>query len=280
MNYIQELGDKEFSEIRIIEQDGEPWFIGKDICNYFDDSNHNRTLKRVDDIDKQVVELIDSMGRKQSAIAVNESGMYTILFTMQPQKAHKDEASDEYPIEIRNRIEKLRRFKHWVTSEVLPSIRKTGGYQMPQTYAEALRALADKAEEAERLAKQNEEKTALIETLQPKASYYDTILNCKGVVSTTEIAKDYGMSAKKFNKILFDYKIQFKQSGRWFLYAKYEGMDYARSKTHPITRSNGDPDAKTHMYWTQKGRLFLYHFLKDKKILPMVEWEGGCINGC
>lgn len=84
MNYIQELGDKEFSEIRIIEQDGEPWFIGKDICNYFDDSNHIRTLKRVDDIDKQIVELIDSMGRKQSAIAVNESGMYTMLFTMQP----------------------------------------------------------------------------------------------------------------------------------------------------------------------------------------------------
>lgn len=271
MNYIQELGDKEFSEIRIIEQDGEPWFIGKDICNYFDDSNHIRTLKRVDDIDKQIVELIDSMGRKQSAIAVNESGMYTILFTMQPQKAHKDGMSDEYPIEIRNRIEKVRRFKHWVTSEVLPSIRKTGGYQLPQTYAEALRALADKAEEAERLAKQNEEKTALIESMQPKVSYYDLVLQSKDLMRTTEIAKDYGMSAEKFNKLLSENKIQFKQSNRWFLYARYEGMGYTSSKTHTFPRHDGSHGTKTHMYWTQKGRLFLYDFLKSIGVLPMIE---------
>lgn len=189
MNYIQELGDKEFSEIRIIEQDGEPWFIGKDICNYFDDSNHIRTLKRVDDIDKQIVELIDSMGRKQSAIAVNESGMYTMLFTMQPQKAHKDGMSDEYPIEIRNRIEKVRRFKHWVTSEVLPSIRKTGGYQLPQTYAEALRALADKAEETERLEKQNAVLITDNERMKPKEVFVDAVATSDDTILIGQLAK-------------------------------------------------------------------------------------------
>lgn len=189
MNYIQELGDKEFSEIRIIEQDGEPWFIGKDICNYFDDSNHIRTLKRVDDIDKQIVELIDSMGRKQSAIAVNESGMYTMLFTMQPQKAHKDGMSDEYPIEIRNRIEKVRRFKHWVTSEVLPSIRKTGGYQLPQTYAEALRALADKAEEAKRLEKQNAVLITDNERMKPKEVFADAVATSDDTILIGQLAK-------------------------------------------------------------------------------------------
>lgn len=259
MNEIKIFENPEFGSVRTVMIGDEPWMVGKDVAIALGYESPSAAISKKVDAEDRGLSKMETPSGIQEMTVINESGLYSLVLS--------------------SKLPSAKKFRRWVTSEVLPSIRKTGGYQMPQTYAEALRALADKAEEAERLAKQNEEKTALIETLQPKASYYDTILNCKGVVSTTEIAKDYGMSAKKFNKILFDYKIQFKQSGRWFLYAKYEGMDYARSKTHPITRSNGDPDAKTHMYWTQKGRLFLYHFLKEKEILPMVEWERGDANG-
>ena len=119
---------EEFGGIRTLDIDGEQWFVGKDICKVFGDSNHNRSLSRVDDEDKRTVELTDSLGRKQTALAINESGLYALLFAMQPQKAHHKSGPDEYPIEIRQRIEKLHRFKRWITAEVLPSIRKCGAY--------------------------------------------------------------------------------------------------------------------------------------------------------
>lgn len=128
MNVLNICQNGEFSKVRIFEIENEVWFIGKDICNYFGDTNHNRTLARVDATDKRYIEIEDALGRKQKAIAVNESGMYSILFTMQPQKANNDGVADAYPIEVQERIDKLKRFKHWVTSEVLPSIRKHGAY--------------------------------------------------------------------------------------------------------------------------------------------------------
>lgn len=125
---LQIFTNEEFGYIRTIEIDGEPWMVGKDVCQVFGDKNHNRSLSRVDNEDRREEELIDSLGRKQKAIFINESGLYSLLFSMQPQKANNHGISDEYPIETKERIEKLHRFKHWVTSEVLPSIRKTGRY--------------------------------------------------------------------------------------------------------------------------------------------------------
>ena len=118
---------------------------------------------------------------------------------------------------------------------------------------------------------QVEEQQQVIEELQPKATYYDLILQCPDLVSTTEIAKDYGMSAKKFNALLHDLKIQFKQSGVWFLYQKYAGFGYTKSKTHNYSDENGIQHSKQHMYWTQKGRLFLYEHLKGMDIVPLIE---------
>ena len=116
-----------------------------------------------------------------------------------------------------------------------------------------------------------EEQQKVIEELQPKATYYDLILQCPDLVSTTEIAKDYGMSAKKFNTLLHDLKIQFKQSGVWFLYQKYAGFGYTKSKTHNYSDEDGIQHSRQHMYWTQKGRLFLYDLLKEEGIVPMIE---------
>lgn len=115
------------------------------------------------------------------------------------------------------------------------------------------------------------EKTKLIEELTPKATYYDIILECPDLLTTTEIAKDYGMSAASFNNLLHELGIQFKQSKRWFLYSKYEGYGYAQSKTKQFEHADGSIGTKTHMYWTQKGRLFLYDFLKEREIIPMME---------
>lgn len=115
------------------------------------------------------------------------------------------------------------------------------------------------------------EQQKVIEEMQPKATYYDLILQCPDLVPTTEIAKDYGMSTAKLNRILHDYKIQFKQSGVWFLYQKYSGYGYTKSETHNYVDEYGIQHSKQHMYWTQKGRLFLYNFLKEKAIVPLIE---------
>lgn len=127
-NEIRVFESVEFGKVRTVDVNGEVYFVGKDICEAFGDKNHNRSLGRIDEIDKRVVEIVDSIGRKQKAVTINESGMYALLFSMQPQKANNNGVSNAYPIEVKERIEKLHKFKHWVTSEVLPSIRKTGGY--------------------------------------------------------------------------------------------------------------------------------------------------------
>ena len=115
------------------------------------------------------------------------------------------------------------------------------------------------------------EQQKVIEELQPKASYYDMILQCKELIATTVIAKDYGMSAKKFNKMLHDLGVQFNQSGVWMLYAKYQGSGYLKTKTHNYPDAEGVQHSKEHSYWTQKGRLFLYDLLKRNGVLPLVE---------
>ncbi len=115
------------------------------------------------------------------------------------------------------------------------------------------------------------EQQQVIEELQPKASYYDLILQCKDLIATTIIAKDYGMSAKKFNEMLHDMGVQYKQSDTWVLYAEYQGYGYLKPKTHNYADTVGVQHSKEHSYWTQKGRLFLYNLLKQKGILPIME---------
>ena len=130
-------------------------------------------------------------------------------------------------------------------------------------------------EERERqfLSTQVQEQAEDIETMKPKASYYDVILNCRDLVPTTVVAKDYGMSARKFNRLLHDLGVQFKQGERWFLYAKWEGFGYTQSKTDLYNKPNGTQGCSTRMCWTQKGRMWLYDFLKDHGIRPVIELE-------
>ncbi|MEE0229450.1 MAG: phage antirepressor KilAC domain-containing protein [Peptococcaceae bacterium] len=121
------------------------------------------------------------------------------------------------------------------------------------------------------LEEQNAIQNQQIAELQPKASYYDLVLNCKDLVSVTTIAKDYGWSARKMNTFLHDLGVQYKQGSVWILYQKYAEMGYTSTKTHSHPGKDGDVHATVHTYWTQKGRLFIYSLLKENGILPMVE---------
>lgn len=144
-----------------------------------------------------------------------------------------------------------------------------------QVFARALR-MADQTinslkDRCKFLGQQVVENQKVIEELQPKASYYDMILQCKDLIATTIIAKDYGMSAKAFNAMLHEMGIQFKQGDIWVLYSKYQGQGYLKTKTHNYPDSEGVQHSKEHSYWTQKGRLFLYDLLKQKDILPVID---------
>lgn len=144
-----------------------------------------------------------------------------------------------------------------------------------QVFARALR-MADQTinslkDRCQFLGGQVLEQQRLIEELQPKASYYDMILQCKELIATTVIAKDYGMSAKGFNIMLHELGVQFNQGGAWVLYSKYQGNGYLKTKTHNYADADGVQHSREHSYWTQKGRLFLYELLKQRKILPLME---------
>ena len=115
------------------------------------------------------------------------------------------------------------------------------------------------------------EQQKVIVEMQPKVSYYDAILQCKDLMSVTVIAKDYGMSAKEFNSMLHNLKIQFRQGDIWVLYAKYQGNGYMKTKTHYYPGTHGNEHAREHSYWTQKGRLFLYEILKQNGVVPLME---------
>ena len=136
--------------------------------------------------------------------------------------------------------------------------------------ARALQIANKKLDEVKMLIAAKDEEIA---EMKPKVSYYDVILNCKDLVSVTQIAKDYGKSAKWLNEFLSSHKIQYKQGDQWFLYQKYAAKGYAQSKTQSFAGKDGEPHSKAHTYWTQDGRRFIYELLKNEGILPVVELE-------
>lgn len=177
--------------------------------------------------------------------------------------------------------EVAQKFQAVLADEVLPAIRKHGAYMTPEKIEEALLnpdTLIKLATElkAEREARKHAELEAasakqVIGELKPKADYTDRILSSKGTVTTTAIAKDYGMSATGFNKLLHELHVIYKIGKQWFLYAKYQAKGYTHSKTFDFVHTDGKPDCNMQTEWTQKGRLFLYEFLKGHDILPVIE---------
>ena len=143
--------------------------------------------------------------------------------------------------------------------------------------------IADPVKRAERWIEEQREKQQLettvavqeqqIAELQPKASYYDVVLNCKDLLSITSIAKDYGKSGVWLNRYLHQNGVQYKQGQNWLLYQKYAEKGYTSTKTQTFPGADGQQHTKVHTYWTQKGRLFIYDLLKTNGLLPLIEQD-------
>lgn len=175
-----------------------------------------------------------------------------------------------------------RKFQTKVADEILPSIRKHGVYAtdnfIERSIADPDWAIAiltelkkTRAERDELKDTVNVQKTQIAE-LQPKSDYCDIVLKCSSLVSVSVIAKDYGYSAVAFNQLLYNYGIQYKQGDIWLPYQEYAKLGWTKTKTYVYDEENNK--CNTHMYWTQKGRLGLYQFLKEKGILPLIEQKG------
>jgi Prophage antirepressor len=251
----------EGSNVRTVQWNGEPWLVLKDVCDVLDIGNSRDVTARLDDDEKAAVDIIDTsingtvQGR--TVTIISESGLYSVILLSRKPEAKK--------------------FKRWVTHEVLPSIRKHGLYAVDEVLADPdllIQALQEiKAERARNIALtemvsiQNQQ----ITEMRPKAGYYDVILACKDAVAITTIAKDYGKSGQWMNDYLHTLGIQFKQGNIWLLYQKHAENGYTCTRTHPYIGSDGEQHSKVHTYWTQKGRLFIYETLKTHGYLPLIE---------
>lgn len=268
-NEIQIFSNAEFGQVRAVEVDGTPYFVGKDVAEALGYSNASKAiLAHVDSEDKQfiMVNIADSqngnmpIGATKTAI-INESGVYSLILS--------------------SKLPKAKEFKHWVTSEILPTIRKHGAYMTGNVIEQVLKspdfliqlATALKEEQSKRKAAELtiSVQEQQISELKPKASYYDVVLNCADLLSVSQIAKDYGKSAIWLNNYLHEKGIQFKQGDVWLLYQKYAQQGYTSTKTQSFNGSDGKVHSKVHTYWTQKGRLFIYDTLKADRILPLIE---------
>lgn len=175
---------------------------------------------------------------------------------------------DIYRLAAKSQIPGADEFERWIFDEVLVSINHTGGYlgntENMSDFELVSRALLI-------VQKQLEQRDETIRKIAPDAEYAQNCLLAENGIVTSSIAKDYGMSADSFNKLLKGLKIQYKRGGQWLLYAPYQAEGYMVSKTTPITHSDGRVELKVTSLWTAEGRKFLYDFLKERGILPLNE---------
>lgn len=241
----------EQNEVRTVLVNDEPYFVGKDVAEVLGYSKpRNAISTHVDEEDKQDAPIQGDLGGKQKMTIINESGLYSLI--------------------LKSKLPNAKKFKRWVTSEVLPQIRKHGMYATDELLnnPDLLIEVATKLKEERTLRLIAEQQ---VNELQPKADYYDRILNNKGLVTVSTIAKNYGMSAVSFNKLLHELGIQFNQSGTWLLYSKFQDKGYTHIEPFDYEDKNGNRQVKTRMKWTQKGHIFLYETLKKNNYLPMIE---------
>ena len=236
--------NEEFGQIRTCMVDGETYFVGKDVASALGYVNPNKAMiDHVDDEDKLTSRIVMA-GQNRQVIIINESGLYALILS--------------------SKLESARRFKRWVTSEVLPAIRKNGRYELEQQVV--------KVEEQNR---ELESRNAYLEDIsayqKPLTDYARHILSSTQTVTVTQIAQDYGFTAVRFNELLMHLRIQHKVGGQWILYAPHVHRGYVQSFSSYYVQPDGEVQVKVHTRWTQIGRLFLYEELKKAGILPLIE---------
>lgn len=247
---LQVFTNDAFGTIRTVEHEDKVYFCGRDVATalgYKDPTNAiKQHCKGV-----AIHHPLETAGGVQDTRFITEGDLYRLIFS--------------------SKLPAAQDFEAWVVNEVLPTIRRHGVYAIDELLdndeflEHAIIQL--RSERAKRLAAEQ----ALLKAA-PKVSYYDVVLQSDSLLTITEIAKDYGLSAKKLNLLLHDAGVQFRQSGRWFLYARFAEQGYTQSKTHEYDEGK----TRTHMYWSQKGRLFVYDLLKNQfGLLPVIEQDGG-----
>jgi prophage antirepressor-like protein len=242
MNELQIFSNTEFGQVRTITEAGKVLFCGSDVAKVLGYGNAPDALRRH----------CRGIVKRDTP---TQSGTQSMLFIPE---------GDLYRLTANSKLPGAERFERWVFDEVLPAIRATGGYMVPQTLPQALRLAAELAEEVEK-------QQQVIGELKPKADYVDLIINSTGTMAVAQIAADYGLTANKLNKILAEDGIQRKVGGQWVLYKEHMGQGYTQSETIHIVRTDGRPDTKLFTKWTQKGRLMINTLLNKRGIYADIE---------
>ena len=249
-----------FGEIRTAGTADEPMFCLADVCKVLE-LQVTPTKNRLNQKGVNSINTLTNGGR-QSMIFINEQNLYKVIM-----RSDKPQAEP---------------FQDWVCGEVLPTIRKTGGYiaanaQMTdeEIMATALRigeaTIRKRDERIRQLEAEAKQKDVLISDMRKGNDYLNTILQSNGTVTTTQIAQDYGMSAMALNRKLAEMRVQHKVNGQWILYATHQAKGYVHSRTLNLTHRDGRPYTCMVTEWTQRGRLFLYDALKEVGVLPVIE---------
>ena len=243
MNQIQIFQNQEFGAIRTMSnKQGEPMFCAKDVAEALGyDQPHKAIARHVEEDDGMKRTLIDSLGRKQQAIFINESGLYALILS--------------------SKLESAKRFKHWVTSEVLPSIRKQGGYMVARPEETDEVVLARALQIMQTAVERRDEEIA---RLKPRADYADQVLDSITCITTTQLAKELGMTAQELNRQLCAMHIQYWQSGQYMLYAEYARQGLAKSRTQKRVLKHGMVITEMYLVWTERGRDFIHRLLDAK----------------
>jgi len=259
MNEIKIYEHPKFGQLRIILIDGQPWFFGKDVAGSLGYQNPQKAVRdHVFPEDKTVNESFTVNGT--AVLLINKSGLYSLILS--------------------SKLESAKEFRHWVTSEVLPSIGRYGCYMTPETAQNLLGNPDFLILLLRRFSEMQDENFLLLEEnaeLKEKCSYLNVILRSKSDLPMTVIAKDYGFSAQKMNALLNFLGVQYRmKSGYWVLYEKYQDYGYTKMHTYP----SGKNQFRTCMCWTEKGRKFLYELLKENGYVPLCEQEDEDENPC
>lgn len=214
---------------------------------------HRQHKERLDKFSR-VTKIALPSGGTQNTYVYNARGIYEICrYSNQPK------ANDFYD---------------WVY-DVLEKVRTTGGYiygeEIMNEEQLILATMNILNKKVENLQLENSQQKQIIGELKPKADYTDRILQNKGLVTITAIAKDYGMTGQAMNEKLHELGVQYNMSGQWLLYVKYQDKGYTHSETIDLHHKDGSGFVKMNTKWTQKGRLFIYDLLKENGLVPTIE---------